>query len=56
MVAGRDRGEVSRETLVLLAARGEPRRTSAYAQAVRAGEMEGLLGEEVLNYAVRGAA
>ncbi|MEW2612731.1 TetR/AcrR family transcriptional regulator [Streptomyces sp. NPDC047880] len=37
MVDGRDRGEVSRETLVLL------------------DEMEGLLSERVLNYAVRGA-
>ncbi|EFL34899.1 tetR-family transcriptional regulator [Streptomyces viridochromogenes DSM 40736] len=37
MVAGRDRDEVSRETLVLL------------------DEMEGLLSEKVLNYAVRGA-
>ncbi|GAA4296650.1 TetR/AcrR family transcriptional regulator [Streptomyces venetus] len=37
MVAGRDRNEVSRETLVLL------------------DEMEGLLSEKVLNYAVRGA-
>ncbi|MFE1250313.1 TetR/AcrR family transcriptional regulator [Streptomyces sp. NPDC058735] len=38
MVAGRNREEVSRETLVLL------------------DEMEGLLSEKVLNYAVRGSA